>query len=172
MVTSANSSPTYHNVMESFVTQEVEKQLALLSPRLKPYVNKVEVMTYAMNRLPAMYASCERGWHWQAKRTQQEFGDKIKDAVRQAIAAVQRDLLRTETPLHPSEPAHCRTALEQLKELFPHQDITWETLADVIEQALVKAAEGEIVWKPKRRLPPKGYRWQGQQLIKINLPSP
>jgi hypothetical protein len=93
----------YHNVMEELVTEEAKRQLASLSPKLSQYIKRVEVETYALNRLPPLYASCREGWMQQLKRGRAEFSAAIKTAVRQAIAAVQRDLLRISTPLSPEE---------------------------------------------------------------------
>ncbi|MGC9526638.1 MAG: late competence development ComFB family protein [Limnospira sp.] len=85
--------------MEDLVAEEVRRQLALLSPRLTQYIKRVEVETYALNRLPALYASSKEGWLHQKRKAGNELLDQIKQSVRQAIAAVQRDLLRSSTPL-------------------------------------------------------------------------
>jgi Late competence development protein ComFB len=95
------SNRRYHNVMEDLVAEEVKRQLASLSPKLSQYIKRVEVETYALNRLPPLYASSKEGWIQQLKRGREEFYTPIKTAVRQAIAAVQRDLLRHSTPLSP-----------------------------------------------------------------------
>lgn len=98
-----DSNRKYHNVMEDLVAQEVKIQLATLAPRLCQYIKRFEVETYALNRLPPLYASSKEGWMQQLKRGRDEFYTPIKTAVRQAIAAVQRDLLRHSTPLSPEE---------------------------------------------------------------------
>ncbi len=89
--------------MEDLVAEEVRGQLASLSPRLTQYIKRFEVETYALNRLPTLYASSREGWMHQQKRAQQQLQGKIKTAVRQAIAAVQQDLLRSSTPLFQEE---------------------------------------------------------------------
>ncbi len=89
----------YHNIMEDLVAEEVRIQMAQLSPRLTQYIKRVEVETYALNRLPTLYASSQEGWLHQHKRARTEYQKQIKIAVRQALAAVQRDPLRSSTPL-------------------------------------------------------------------------
>lgn len=89
----------YHNIMEDLVAEEVRSQMALLSPRLTQYIQRSEVETYALNRLPTLYASSQEGWLHQQKRAREEHQAKIRTAVRQALAAVQRDPLRSSTPL-------------------------------------------------------------------------
>ena len=80
-----DSKRRYHNVMEDLVAQEVKIQLATLAPRLCQYIKRVEVETYALNRLPPLYASSKEGWMQQLKRGRDEFYAPIKTAVRQAI---------------------------------------------------------------------------------------
>lgn len=89
----------YHNVMEDLVAEEVRSQLAQLSPRLSQYIKRSEVETYALNRLPTLYASSREGWLHQQKRARLELHGQIKTAVRQALMAIQRDPLRSSTPL-------------------------------------------------------------------------
>ncbi len=89
--------------MEDLVAEEVRGQLASLSPRLTQYIKRFEVETYALNRLPTLYASSREGWRHQQKRARKELQGIVKTAVRQAIAAVQRDLLRSSTPLFQDE---------------------------------------------------------------------
>lgn len=92
-------SRKFHNIMEELVIEEVQRQILGLPTRLAQYIQKVEVETYALNRLPPLYASCQEGWQLQYKRGKKEYGEQVKTVVRQAIAAVQRDLLRHSTPL-------------------------------------------------------------------------
>lgn len=89
----------YHNIMEDLVAEEVRLQMAQLSPRLTQYIKRVEVETYALNRLPTLYASSQEGCLYQHQRARTEYQGQIKIAVRQALAAVQRDPLRSSTPL-------------------------------------------------------------------------
>ena len=45
------------NIMELLVQNEIDKQLRLYPKKIRDYINKVEVATYALNRLPPLYAS-------------------------------------------------------------------------------------------------------------------
>ncbi|MDY7021087.1 MAG: late competence development ComFB family protein [Cyanobacteriota bacterium] len=87
------------NVMQILVLQEVNHQLKELSPNQAEYIKPVEVITYALNRLPSLYASSKEGLCYQLKQAQEEYKPQILQAVRQGIAAVQRDPLRRSTPL-------------------------------------------------------------------------
>lgn len=94
-----NSPRKYHNIMEDMVAEEVRRQVAVLSPRLSQYIKRVDVETYALNRLPPLYACSQEGWLMQNKRAKSEYLEQVKTVVRQALMAVQRDLLRHVTPL-------------------------------------------------------------------------
>lgn len=87
------------NVMQILVLQEVNHQLKELSPNQAEFIKPVEVITYALNRLPSLYASSKEGLCYQLKQAQEEYKPQILQAVRQGIAAVQRDPLRRSTPL-------------------------------------------------------------------------
>ncbi|MFB2839775.1 late competence development ComFB family protein [Floridanema evergladense] len=89
----------YRNAIEPIVIQEVEKQLQNLSPNIVKYINSAQIVAYALNRLPALYATSKEGWNAQQLRAQKQMKEQITTAVRQGLAAVQRDPLKISTPL-------------------------------------------------------------------------
>lgn len=96
---SRNQSLSYINVLETIVMEEVEKQIEKLPPHLVKYIDPIQVIAYALNRLPSLYATSEEGWHRQQLRAKTELKDQIVMAVRQGLAAVQKDPLKVTTPL-------------------------------------------------------------------------
>lgn len=140
---------TYENVMELLVQEELDRQLKQCPDALVQYMNKVEVATFALNRLPALYASCEKGKNMQKVIALKQHREEIKKAVRQALAAVQRDPLRVSTPLvaaNDEEYLAATTALKNLQSLLEeenlldYQELTWDSLVHVVRHALTKAA--------------------------------
>ncbi len=101
----ADSIPLYRNAVEPLVVEEVQRQLLELPPQLAPYINPAQVIAYALNRLPPLYATSERGWKLQQQRVQKELQPQLIMAVHQGIAAVQRDPLRAASPLTNPEDA-------------------------------------------------------------------
>jgi hypothetical protein len=150
---------TYRNAIESLVVEEVERQFQRLPTRLSSYLNKTEVIAYALNRLPALYATSEKGWREQRLRGKNQLGNQIVTAVRQAIAAVQRDPLRASTPLQPREDIEPQVALQGLRELLRREDLSWRNLVDGVEQALVKTARGEVTWRKRGTSYGHTYDW-------------
>jgi hypothetical protein len=144
-----NLLQTYENVMELLVQEEIERQIKQYPETLVKFINKVEVCTFALNRLPALYASCEKGKNMQKLIGQKEYREEIRKSVRQALAAIQRDPLRVSTPLVSDidEEYHAAvTALKNLQSLLEeenlldYQELTWENLVTVMRHALAKAA--------------------------------
>lgn len=116
------------NVIEFLVVEEVEQQINKLPPKVATYVKVQEVVAYALNRLPSLYATSKRGWQRQLHYARTELGAKITASVRQGIAAVQRDPLRVNDPLTFQEDRSAVNALEKLKIILQSQDLSWEEL--------------------------------------------
>ncbi|MFE1746158.1 late competence development ComFB family protein [Coleofasciculus sp. H7-2] len=100
-----NQALTYCNVMELLVAQEVHRQLQQLPPKLVKYINPAQAIAYALNRLPALYATSPRGWYLQQQRAKAKLAPQIVVAVGQALAAVQQDPLNVAIPLNFAENA-------------------------------------------------------------------
>jgi hypothetical protein len=149
---------TYQNIMELLVIQEVERQLDKLPPALARYIDPIEVTTYALNRLPPLYASSEKGKEKQYQRAKKENKQEITTAVRQAIAAVERDPLRVSTPLTPELEPEYRSALASLQDIQilltknklipPQTELNWENLVKAIKYALQQAAKRQKTQEP------------------------
>lgn len=123
---------TYTNVMESFVTEEIESQLTHndTAHKMADYVNKLEVATFALNRLPCYYASCLEGIERQRRRIkeQRELRKKIAHVVSQGFAAIERNPLRKSTPIPKEQKDRIQEAKDTLPKLadsIPHVELTW-----------------------------------------------
>lgn len=92
-----NPVPLYRNAVEPLVIEEVDRQVDRLPAKLLKCVDveqiKAQAIAYALNRLPAMYATSERGWEFQQQKAQEKYGQKIIEVVRQGLAAIQLDPL-------------------------------------------------------------------------------
>ncbi len=89
----------YRNAIEPLVVEEAQRQLEGLPAKLIRYIDLAEVIAYALNRLPALYATSEQGWQRMQARAKNQLQAEMVAAVRQGFAAVQRDPLRVSTPL-------------------------------------------------------------------------
>ena len=113
--------------MEQMVTDEVNRQITLLPQKLAKYIKRADVETYALNRLPPLYASSKEGWKFQTKKAEEDYKKQIVDAVRHAFAAVQRDVLKSSTPLFKEETkkASSSTASTPESEQDKSKDYSW-----------------------------------------------
>ncbi|MFB2937898.1 late competence development ComFB family protein [Aerosakkonemataceae cyanobacterium BLCC-F154] len=117
----------YRNAIEPLVIQEVEQQLEKLSPNILQYVNSAQIVAYALNRLPALYATSQEGWNAQQLRAKKQMKQQITTAVRQGLAAVQRDPLKISTPLFVEEkvkPEVTEAEAAAAKSFYQRQKIT------------------------------------------------
>lgn len=156
---------TYRNIMELLVSDEVDKQLQQLPAKVTSYLNKAELIAYALNRLPPLYATSEKGWQQQCQRAKRELTGKIVAAVRQAIAAVQRDPLRTEAPLKVGDSWKAEVALQELRDLLRRKELSWDNLVDTVEYTLIRTARGEITWRKRRSTMPQNVAWQDYRYL-------
>ncbi|MGL5033584.1 MAG: late competence development ComFB family protein [Microcystaceae cyanobacterium] len=145
-----NSVAKIHvNVMESLVYAEIEKQLKFYPKNLKGYINKIEVATYALNRLPALYASSKQGEEQQRRLALKKHKELMGSVVRRAIAAIERDPLRSSEPIISDLEIESEESKQSLKRVqfllkdrglldYDTQTLTWENLPNLIQRALNK----------------------------------
>ena len=139
----------HKNVMEDLVYEEIVRQLRHYPKNLAGYINNVEVATYALNRLPALYASSQNGQSQQIHMARKKYKDQVISAVRRAIAAVERDPLRVSAPIVSDLENHydlSKTLLTELQTLlqqrnlldYPNQEITLENAVVILKKAFKK----------------------------------
>lgn len=144
------------NVMEVLVAEEVANQFGSLPHKIACQMNSSEVAAFALNRLPALYATSKRGWQRQWKRGKGELQAQIATAVRQGIMAVQRDPLCTDSPLAFDNPAE--TTLQELKQLLCCEDLSWQNLSSVVRLTLMDTLRGKITWAAPPRT--QVFNWE------------
>lgn len=142
----SNNPRVYQNIMEILVHREIQRQIKGLPKSLRDYINQVEVATFALNRLPPLYASSEKGKHQQELKGKSELQDKIAVAVRQALAAINRDPLRMSTPIADAVDPDLKIAQDALREveqllrerqlIQTTTEVTWQKLPRLIDHAL------------------------------------
>ena len=148
------------NIMEELVAEEVARQIQRYPDNVTQYINKVEVATFALNRLPPLYASCHKGLNKQKLKGKSDLSVQITKAVRQGFAAVQKDVLRYSTPLQMAENLdretiqnneleEARKALAELAEFFPDERVSWKELVKVVKPLLMHKFQSHNTRKQK-----------------------
>jgi hypothetical protein len=141
---------TYKNAMELLVEEEVSHQFKALPAKTASYINQTELVAYALNQLPSLYATSEKGLEHQLQRGKAKYAPQVTQAVKRAIAAVQRDPLRAHTPLQSQQSAQFREVLHQLRMVLKNDKLDWHTLPDAVEQALDRASHGSGKWDARQ----------------------
>ena len=121
----------YRNVMEELVEEEIDKQTRNIKPETAKALNRIDVVSYALNRLPPLYASSQEGVYRQKQRGQQQFGQRLRAAVHQSLKVVAQQPTRVTTPLLPQEEVEAemhiaRMALEELADSMSDLDLEME----------------------------------------------
>ncbi|MCU0570095.1 MAG: late competence development ComFB family protein [Oculatellaceae cyanobacterium Prado106] len=141
---------TYINVMELLAQEAIAQQLQSLQSRAPHYtrqigqINQIELIACALNQLPPLYATSEKGLEYQIQRGRSRYASQIDEAVRLALATTLKTPLRNSAPLKPKATAASQELLDQLRSLLNRRELSWENLPIAIEQALQQAAEGKI----------------------------
>ena len=136
------------NVMEVLVADEIERQIVRLPNNIRKFVNVIEVATYALNRLPALYASSQQGFNKQKLKGRSQYSVKITQEVRKGFATIQQYLLRTSTPLLAENEAEinqsiveAKAALQELADYLPEKDLTWKNVIKLVKPLLAELKE-------------------------------
>jgi plasmid maintenance system antidote protein VapI len=123
----------YLNVLEQLVYDNVVLQLEKPEYEGKE-VNFDEIMAFALNRLPSMYATSETGIEQLRTFAMEHLQERIGTVVNDAIFRV------TQNPrfdVHPLPFSHFEKELEfalrELRQILNRTDVTWENLYDIIK---------------------------------------
>jgi len=139
---------SFRNVIEELVIQEAEKQVKRLGVAAQEQIDLSAAIAYALNRLPPLYATTQRGWIQQHKRARTEYGSQITNVVKQALMGVHRDPLHSSVPLPPDEEMTRARALIKLQELLHNPDLKWKQVPAAVEEALRDARHAGRVSAP------------------------
>ena len=138
----------HRNVMEVLVSEEINRQIVRLPSNIKKFINPIEVATYALNRLPALYASSQQGFNKQKIKGRSEYSVNITQEVRKGFAAIQQDILRTSTPLLSENDSEidksikeAQAALQELADYLPERDLTWKNVVRLVKPILAELKE-------------------------------
>jgi hypothetical protein len=162
------AEPSYRNIMEELVDLEVKRQIKKLPSTIQNYIDPLEVSTYALNRLPPLYASSEKGKIAQEKYAKSKLRETIVNIVNQSINIIEEDPQRNVIPLIEEKDANYETSCLALKDLenYLQQNnllysgsLTWENLLDTIKYALENISYLETTKIHKQELINRFKKW-------------
>jgi hypothetical protein len=149
-----NLAKTYLNAMEILVEEEVDRRIAQLSEGHQAYLNRMEIIAFALNQLPSLYATGEKGLTYQLQQGRTQHAPKIQQAVQRSLAAVLRDPILHYEPLRLQAGAGMRDILKRIRNLLHNEQIDWETLPEVLEALMKSSTRGDQIAAINRATPP------------------
>ena len=126
------------NVLLEFVYREANTQIQGLGAGIRANYNINEVVAYALNRLPAKFASTDEALSIKKQECMEIQADIIKN-IRQALIAVRRDPLRQHQPLEDVDLANAPHSLLNVQTLLGWECLMWADLPKALEDALEEA---------------------------------
>ena len=141
--------------MELLAAEEIERQLQQHPEENVRTIDRAEAISYALNRLPSLYATTEEGWCWQRERAEQTLSDLISMAAGWGIREAQYKNKRFNTPLQTASEAE--SALQTLKEMLGCENLSWDNVVAVVEQRLQSRATPSVMSYSLA----EGERWRG-----------
>jgi Late competence development protein ComFB len=133
------------NILEDLVIEEARSQIQRLGSKVRSQFVPDEVAAYALNRLPPLYASTDRGWLQQRKRANTDLRAQIVNAVQQGMIKARKDPLRRPKPMPQVELESTALSLSKLGKLLNNPELTWKEVPAALEEALAKGVQGIIV---------------------------
>ena len=129
--------------MELLVAEEIDRQIVRLPSNIQKFINPIEVATYALNRLPALYASSQQGFNKQKLKGRSQYSVMITKEVRKSFAAIQQDILRSSIPLSANSEVdksnkEAKAALQELADYLPEKDLNWKNIVRLVKPILAE----------------------------------
>jgi hypothetical protein len=130
----------FSNVLENLVLSAVDVLIQKVNSEWRSQINLSEAAAYALNRLPPMYATSERGWQVLRRKAKEELSREILLQVQTAITQVRNSRNSKPQPLPFQKfDLDYDAALLQLKMILQKEDVTWLNVADLIEAQIATA---------------------------------
>jgi hypothetical protein len=124
------------NAIEELVILETESQIRRLNPEISAKIDPSDVIAYALNRLPPMYATSQRGWTELRERAKTTLAGQIQKAVRHALVNTQKDPLRQADPIPEQELATQARSLLRIQKILCRDNLSWKDVPDLVRAAL------------------------------------
>lgn len=124
------------NVLEHLVFRAMEK---ITKPELYAQINRSEVAAYALNRLPPMYATSDRGFKYLRQRAINEFARELVGAVRTGIMKVMQVSYIDIAPIYAYQfEREYEQSMQVLNNLFNRDDISLQNIVSIVKDLLVR----------------------------------
>lgn len=134
--------PIFINVLEEIIVKEVRIQIEELRPEMQPKVKVAEVVAYALNRLPPLFATSMIGWKYQYDYALNELHPQIAQTIKHGIKAILfGDPLHDTTPLPKHLFLNSAGVLHQLNQLLKRKYLRWRDVPVIVKEMSDKCSQ-------------------------------
>ncbi len=81
----------YINLMEHLVSEEFDRQYVHLPQDVQSRLERADVEAWALNRVPARYATGKRGMQLLEERLREMYGELLTQTVKQAFEVISKN---------------------------------------------------------------------------------
>lgn len=125
------------NVLEHLIFLAIEK---CSTPEVYDQINHGEVAAYALNRLPAMYATSVRGFRHLRQKVISELSHELIGATRNGILKVMRNSKGNTSKAYIHNFAQeCEQAISTMRQILQRNDIHLANVVNIVQQLMNKA---------------------------------
>lgn len=136
------------NVMEVLVAEEVDRQISYYQQSFNVQINSLDVISYALNRLPALYASSEEGFKYQQIKAEIKLKKEIEQVVKEGFMTILQEPYRPFIPLigdlpqETKEEREFKEFLSELTTVLPNKD--YKYLLTTFQKVFNKMINGQL----------------------------
>ena len=122
------------NVLEHLVLRAIER---ITTPELYAQINLNEVAAYALNRLPPMYATSERGFKYLRQKAITEFPRELIGSVRNGVMKVHQVNHVELQPIYANQfVEEYEQAMRTLNSFFNRDDVSLENIVAIAQELM------------------------------------
>lgn len=160
-----SNNQVIRNVMEVLVSEELARQISSYSPSITNSINSLDIISYALNRLPSLYASSEEGFNYQKLKGEMKLRKQIEAAVKEGLDKVFQEPERPFQPLtefvvrETKEEKQVKQILLELNHIAPNKDpyFLLKTLEQMLNKIMLDRLTETEIKKIKQQL---SFDWE------------
>ncbi len=127
------------NAVEEIVAKQAAEMIAQMDERISSRLRPSEVIAYALNRLPPMYATSREGFSYLRNKVITEMSGQIYETLQLAVQRVLLgDPLYDPTPIPDSFFTDSASVLNRLCQVFNREQMRWRDVAIAVQSAVFK----------------------------------
>jgi hypothetical protein len=129
--------PLFINAVEEIVAKQSAEIIAQMDERISSRLRAPEVIAYALNRLPTLYATSWNGYNISRQRGINELSKDIILTVRNAaLKILQSPPAPSTTPFTTDFEAEAQETLQNLRRIMDRDDIDLSNVVQVVQEFL------------------------------------